>query len=188
MSPPARAGDCGNGVSSTRSAPRRLNRTQRPQARASGVLFIAAKTTGLSRQGGRRPSTLRQAARHNLREIQAELGAGVPIRLRQRQRPAMGQTADAGVDAARCRKVTSSRSTGTTRRRGRRGRAGARVRNAYTVVAYAGMLHGTKRRLPSLSSRSTATWWPYSPPIASTRANRQPNECPKGIRRQVLGW
>jgi hypothetical protein len=40
-----------------------------------GVQHFAAKSIGLSRCGGRKPSTLLTAARHNLREIQAELGA-----------------------------------------------------------------------------------------------------------------
>lgn len=37
--------------------------------------FMAVKTIGLSRLGGRKPCTLRDAVRHNRREIQAELGA-----------------------------------------------------------------------------------------------------------------
>lgn len=41
----------------------------------SGCYFFAVKSVSLSRQGGRKPSTLASAARHNLREIQAELGA-----------------------------------------------------------------------------------------------------------------
>jgi hypothetical protein len=36
---------------------------------------FAVKSIGLSKMGGRKPCTLLQAARHNLREIQAELGA-----------------------------------------------------------------------------------------------------------------
>lgn len=40
----------------------------------SGAFFFAVKSIGLSKQGGRKPSTLASAARHNLREIQAELG------------------------------------------------------------------------------------------------------------------
>lgn len=42
---------------------------------ADSAAYFAAKSVGLSRCGGRKPSTLNQAARHNLREIQAELGA-----------------------------------------------------------------------------------------------------------------
>lgn len=42
---------------------------------AESVQHFAAKSIGLSRCGGRKPSTLLMAARHNLREIQAELGA-----------------------------------------------------------------------------------------------------------------
>ncbi len=41
----------------------------------SGSFFFAVKSVGMSKQGGRKPSTLASAARHNLREIQAELGA-----------------------------------------------------------------------------------------------------------------
>ena len=41
----------------------------------NGHYLLAVKSIGLSRQGGRKPSTLAGAARHNLREIQAELGA-----------------------------------------------------------------------------------------------------------------
>lgn len=37
--------------------------------------YFAAKSVSMSRCGGRKPSSLLQAARHNLREIQAELGA-----------------------------------------------------------------------------------------------------------------
>jgi hypothetical protein len=43
--------------------------------RMSGCFFFAVKSVGMSKQGGRKPSTLASAARHNLREIQAELGA-----------------------------------------------------------------------------------------------------------------
>lgn len=39
------------------------------------VLHFALKTIGLSSVNGRKPCTLMNAARHNLREIQAELGA-----------------------------------------------------------------------------------------------------------------
>ena len=42
---------------------------------SGGCYFFAVKSVSLSRQGGRKPSTLANAARHNLREIQAELGA-----------------------------------------------------------------------------------------------------------------
>ncbi len=37
--------------------------------------FFAVKTIGLSKRSGRKPCTLLTAARHNLREIQAEMGA-----------------------------------------------------------------------------------------------------------------
>jgi hypothetical protein len=39
------------------------------------VLFFSCKSIGLSKVNGRKPCDLRTAARHNLREIQAELGA-----------------------------------------------------------------------------------------------------------------
>ena len=39
------------------------------------TLYFAAKSIGLSRVGSRKPCSLLQAARHNLREIQAEQGA-----------------------------------------------------------------------------------------------------------------
>lgn len=42
---------------------------------AENAAFIAFKAIGLSTVGGRRPCTLLGAARHNLREIQAEMGA-----------------------------------------------------------------------------------------------------------------
>lgn len=42
---------------------------------AGDVQFIAFKTIGLSRVNGRRPCTLVQAAGHNLRSLQGELGA-----------------------------------------------------------------------------------------------------------------
>jgi hypothetical protein len=42
---------------------------------AETTAFFAVKSIGLSRCGGRKPCTLLEAARHNLREIQAELGA-----------------------------------------------------------------------------------------------------------------
>ena len=42
---------------------------------ADSIAFFAMKSIGLSRVNGRKPCTLLQAARHNLREIQAELGA-----------------------------------------------------------------------------------------------------------------
>lgn len=41
----------------------------------SGAFFFAVGTVGLSTRQGRKPSTLLQAARHNRRKIQAELGA-----------------------------------------------------------------------------------------------------------------
>ncbi len=42
---------------------------------AEGILYFAIKTIGRSTVNGRKPCTLLDAARHNLREIQAELGA-----------------------------------------------------------------------------------------------------------------
>jgi hypothetical protein len=42
---------------------------------ADAVLYFAVKSIGLSKVEGRKPCTLLTAARHNLREIQAELGA-----------------------------------------------------------------------------------------------------------------
>jgi len=41
----------------------------------SDTLFFSIKTIGLSTYGGRKPQSLRDAIRHNRREIQAELGA-----------------------------------------------------------------------------------------------------------------
>ncbi|MDP3422314.1 MAG: hypothetical protein Q8S32_00965 [Burkholderiaceae bacterium] len=42
---------------------------------AESIQHFALKTIGLSRCNGRKPCNLLEAARHNLREIQAELGA-----------------------------------------------------------------------------------------------------------------
>ena len=42
---------------------------------AGDVAYFAAKTIGMSRVNGRKPCDLLTAARHNLREIQAELGS-----------------------------------------------------------------------------------------------------------------
>lgn len=42
---------------------------------AEDIALFAIKTVGLSHVNGRKPCTLLEAARHNLREIQAELGA-----------------------------------------------------------------------------------------------------------------
>ena len=42
---------------------------------STGVAYFSVKTISLSKTGGRKPCTLRVAARHNLREIQAEIGA-----------------------------------------------------------------------------------------------------------------
>jgi hypothetical protein len=42
---------------------------------SQAIAHFAVKSIGLSRMGGHKPCTLLQAARHNLREIQAELGA-----------------------------------------------------------------------------------------------------------------
>ena len=63
--------------------------------------FFAVGTIGLSRCNGRKPSTLLQAARHNRREIQAELGAKGHI---DASRMALNETlagpdSAAGVDA-----------------------------------------------------------------------------------------
>lgn len=44
-------------------------------AMAESAYHFSVKTIGLSRCNGRKPCTLLEAARHNLREIQAELGA-----------------------------------------------------------------------------------------------------------------
>lgn len=42
---------------------------------AGNVAFFSAKTVSMSKTGGRKPCDLLKAARHNLREIQAELGS-----------------------------------------------------------------------------------------------------------------
>ena len=42
---------------------------------AESITYFSVKTIGLSRTTGRKPCTLLEAARHNLRQIQAELGA-----------------------------------------------------------------------------------------------------------------
>lgn len=42
---------------------------------SNNIIHFAVKSIGLSRVNGRKPCTLLEAARHNLREIQAELGA-----------------------------------------------------------------------------------------------------------------
>jgi hypothetical protein len=47
------------------------------------ALFFSCKSIGLSRVNGRKPCDLRTAARHNLREIQAEMGATGRIDPRQ---------------------------------------------------------------------------------------------------------
>lgn len=84
-----------------------------------GESFFAAGTIGLSKTGGRKPSTLLTAARHNKREIQAELGASGhidPARTGQNETLAGPPTAAevvalarermtaAGVDQARLRR------------------------------------------------------------------------------------
>jgi hypothetical protein len=46
---------------------------------AESVAYFAVKTIGMSACGGRKPQTLMDAARHNLREIQAEHGASSHI-------------------------------------------------------------------------------------------------------------
>lgn len=46
---------------------------------AESVAYFSVKSIGLSRCGGRKPQTLMEAASHNLREIQAELGANSHI-------------------------------------------------------------------------------------------------------------
>lgn len=50
---------------------------------AESIQHFAIKTIGLSRCNGRKPCTLLEAARHNLREIQAELGASGHINPRR---------------------------------------------------------------------------------------------------------
>jgi hypothetical protein len=50
---------------------------------AESIQHFAIKTIGLSRCNGRKPCTLLEAARHNLREIQAEFGAGGHINPRR---------------------------------------------------------------------------------------------------------
>ena len=42
---------------------------------AGDVAYFAAKTIGMSKVNGRKPCDLLTAARHNLREIQAEMGS-----------------------------------------------------------------------------------------------------------------
>ena len=44
-------------------------------------LYFSAKTIGQSRRGGRKPQSLLVAARHNLRELQAESGSHEGISL-----------------------------------------------------------------------------------------------------------
>lgn len=50
---------------------------------AESIQHFALKTIGLSRCNGRKPCTLMEAARHNMREIQAELGASGHINPRR---------------------------------------------------------------------------------------------------------
>ena len=42
---------------------------------ANDIAYFAVKSIGLSKTNGRKPCSLRDAARHNLREIQAEQGS-----------------------------------------------------------------------------------------------------------------
>jgi hypothetical protein len=42
---------------------------------ANEIIYFAVKSIGLSKINGRKPCSLKDAARHNLREIQAEMGA-----------------------------------------------------------------------------------------------------------------
>lgn len=50
---------------------------------STGVAYFSVKTISLSKTGGRKPCTLRVAAGHNLREIQAEIGAAGNIDARR---------------------------------------------------------------------------------------------------------
>lgn len=63
------------------------------------TLLFRAKSIGLSTRGGRKPSTLINAARHNLREIQAERGARSHIQahLSANNQVLHGSTTSAGV-------------------------------------------------------------------------------------------
>jgi hypothetical protein len=86
---------------------------------AESISFFAAKSVGLSRVNGRKPCTLLQAARHNLREIQAEMGAvgridpmrsasnivlHGPASAAQVQAQADAMLAAAGIDATKLRR------------------------------------------------------------------------------------
>lgn len=88
-------------------------------ARDSSVAYFAVKSIGLSKVNGSKPCTLLEAARHNLREIQAETGANShidPRRARLNQimagpsaaadvkSLAMALMAADGVDVARLRR------------------------------------------------------------------------------------
>lgn len=85
----------------------------------NSAAFFAVGTIGLSKRCGRKPSTLTQAARHNRREIQAELGANGRIdvsRMDQNEsivgpasaaevvKLAQSLMAGAGIDATKLRK------------------------------------------------------------------------------------
>ncbi len=65
------------------------------------AFFFAAKTIGLSKRLGRKPCTLLLAARHNLREIQAELGADGRMDAKRSQfnQILMGESIAADVNA-----------------------------------------------------------------------------------------
>ena len=81
-------------------------RSEQCEAGVSGVLYYAVASIGLSRCGGRKPSTLLVAARHNKREIQAERGADSPIdakRMRLNESLAGPATAKDVVALAECR-------------------------------------------------------------------------------------
>lgn len=94
-------------------------RTSRRRRILTDSLFFAVKTIGLSTRGGRKPSTLLVAARHNLRESQRERGARAnidpsrsdsnrilsgPLTAREVVGVANAQAAAAGVDVVALRK------------------------------------------------------------------------------------
>lgn len=72
---------------------------------AESVSYFAVKSIGLSRLNGRKPCTLLQAARHNLREIQAERGASSQI---DQQRMRLNQVLIGGDTAAAVQAVALS--------------------------------------------------------------------------------
>lgn len=86
---------------------------------AEDIGFFAVKSVSLSRVNGRKPCTLLQAARHNLREIQAEMGAvgridpmrsasnivlHGPSTAGEVQAQADAMLADAGIDGSKLRR------------------------------------------------------------------------------------